>query len=381
VDGFRFDLATTLARDGGRYDPGAAVLDAIGADPVLGAVKLIAEPWDVGPDGYVLGRFPVGWSEWNAQYRDTVRDYWRGRGRRGAFAAALAGSADVYRSFSRGPLASVNLVTAHDGYTLTDLVSYERRHNQANGEANNDGHGDNRSWNCGVEGPSDDPAIVELRARQRRNFLATLFCSLGVPMLLGGDELGRTQAGNNNAYCQDNELSWLDWEGAVPGLAAWVGHLTALRRRHPVLRRRRWPDGHARPGTGAIDLSWFGPDGLPLDTEEWWAEGGQVLVACYDGRALDPVPDDLAAADPPPEGVEVTVSAAPSLLIITNSAAEDTAVTVPSGAGGRDWRVALDSARPDLVGGSLPPGDRSADLRLVPGETLVVAAHSIVLLE
>ena len=358
VDGFRFDLATTMCRDRGHYDPGAAVLDAVGADPVLNRVKLIAEPWDLGPDGYVLGRFPVGWSEWNAHYRDTVRDFWRGRGRRGAFAAALAGSADVFGPFSRGPLASVNFVTAHDGFTLTDLVSYEVRRNEANGEANRDGHADNRSWNCGVEGPSEDPAVRELRDRQRRNLAATLYCSVGVPMLLGGDELGHTQAGNNNAYCQDNELSWLDWERADSTMVAWVAQLAALRARHAVLRRSRWPDGRVRDGSAAVDLAWFGPDGLPLEPEDWWAEGGQPLVAIFDGRAA---PGDETDAE------------TPSLLaILVNPGGTDVTVTLPVSAEPGAWSVAVDS--------SFPGGGETVHT-IAPGQTVAMTAHSVVVLE
>ncbi|HKQ00252.1 MAG TPA: glycogen debranching protein GlgX, partial [Actinomycetes bacterium] len=245
VDGFRFDLAPTLAREDGGFDRMSSFFDLVAQDPVVSQVKLIAEPWDVGqPDSYDVGQFPPGWSEWNGRYRDTMRDFWRRQGGLiGEFATRFSGSSDLYGGSRRRPTASVNLVTVHDGFTLRDLVSYDGKHNEANGEDNRDGTDDNRSWNCGVEGPSDDPEVVELRARQSRALLTTLLLSFGVPMVLGGDELGRTQQGNNNAYCQDNELSWLDWEHADLDFIAFCADLVGFRNRHPVFWRRRFFEG------------------------------------------------------------------------------------------------------------------------------------------
>src|SRR5438046_5260807 len=245
VDGFRFDLATTLARDANGVNRLSPFFDIIHQDPVLSQVKLIAEPWDVGEGGYQVGNFPVLWTEWNGLYRDVMRDFWRGQARLGDFAFRFTGSADLYERDGRRPSASINFVTAHDGFTLADLVSYNEKHNEANLEENRDGTDDNRSWNCGVEGPTDDPEVRVLRARQQRNFLATLLLSQGVPMLLGGDELGRTQHGNNNAWCQDNELSWFDWElgDEQRELLEFVRRLVFMRRRHPVFRRRKFLEG------------------------------------------------------------------------------------------------------------------------------------------
>ena len=257
VDGFRFDLAASLARQFHEVDKLSAFFDLIHQDPVISQIKLIAEPWDLGSGGYQVGNFPVLWSEWNGRYRDSVRDYWRQENTSiGELAYRLTGSSDLYEATGRRPWASINFVTAHDGFTLADLVSYDHKHNEANGEDNKDGTDDNRSWNCGVEGPTDDPDVLALRARQVRNFLTTLTLSLGVPMLLGGDELGRTQRGNNNAYCQDNEVSWYDWENVDVDLLAWTTAVINLRRSHPVFRRRRFFQGRplrklgARPGGG-----------------------------------------------------------------------------------------------------------------------------------
>jgi len=263
VDGFRFDLAASLGRGADDFDPHAAFLEAVGQDPVLEGVKLIAEPWDVGFGGYEVGDFPVGWSEWNGRYRDTVRDFWRGAdGVLGDFATRIAGSADLYGDDGRRPTASINFVTVHDGFTLSDLVSYDVKHNDANGEGNRDGSDDNRSWNCGVEGPSGDPAVLALRARQQRNFLATLLLSQGVPMLLAGDELGRSQGGNNNAYCQDNETSWLAWPEDPP-LVDFVASLIRLRRESPRFRRRQVLLAEQD------DLVWYRPDGALMTPEDW----------------------------------------------------------------------------------------------------------------
>jgi glycogen operon protein len=280
VDGFRFDLAASLGRATSDFDPFGGFLDAIGQDPVLSQVKLIAEPWDIGQGGYDLGSFPPGWSEWNGRYRDTTRDFWRGAPARLAdFATRLSGSSDLY-GHGRRPTASINLVTVHDGFTLNDLVSYDAKHNEANGEANRDGTDDNRSWNCGVEGPTDDSGVVALRDRQRRNLLTTLLLSEGVPLILGGDELGRTQRGNNNAYCQDNEISWIDWKGIDPrrDLTAFVARLCRLRRGAPLLRRGRFVSGD--------ELTWLRPDGTAMREGDWVNPDARAIVAAAPGARL-----------------------------------------------------------------------------------------------
>ncbi|HZQ72434.1 MAG TPA: glycogen debranching protein GlgX [Burkholderiales bacterium] len=276
VDGFRFDLATTLARTGRGYDRGSAFLGAVRQDPLLAQVKLIAEPWDIGEGGYQLGNFPVRWAEWNDRYRDGVRGYWRGdAGVLGELASRLSGSSDLFAAGGRGPTASVNYISAHDGFTLRDLVSYNEKHNEANGEENRDGHSDNRSWNCGIEGPTDRADILELRARQARNLLATLLFSQGVPMLLAGDELGRTQGGNNNAYCQDNETSWLDWQPPADAseLDAFVAGLIALRRAHPELRLAQYTQ----------DIAWLRPDGADMTLADWHDAARRALAMRHGG--------------------------------------------------------------------------------------------------
>ena len=286
VDGFRFDLAAALARELFDVDRLSAFFDVIHQDPILSQVKLIAEPWDVGPGGYQVGNFPVLWSEWNGVYRDVVRDWWRGQANCGDFAQRLAGSSDLYQS-GREPFASINFVTAHDGFTLADLVSYEHKHNEANQENNQDGTDDNRSWNCGVEGPTDSPAVLALRARQQRNFLTTLFVSQGTPMLLGGDELSRTQGGNNNAWCQDNEISWYDWTetDASRQMHAFTRRLIALRRSHPVFRRESFLRGRELKGSGLPDVWWFRGDGLKM-TRRDWQDGPHVLGMFLNGREI-----------------------------------------------------------------------------------------------
>jgi isoamylase len=287
VDGFRFDLAATLARELHDVDRLSAFFDVIQQDPVISQVKLIAEPWDVGEGGYQVGNFPPLWSEWNGKYRDTVRDYWRGEDRTlGDFANRFTGSSDLYATTGRKPSASINFVTAHDGFTLRDLVSYNGKHNEANGEENRDGESHNRSWNCGAEGPTDDPEVNACRARQQRNFLATLFLSQGIPMLLGGDEMGRTQGGNNNAYCQDNEISWFDWEHVDGDLLEFTARLIAFRREHPVFRRRRWFLGTRIRGEGVRDIGWFRPDGELMSDEDWSHGFAKSLGVFLNGDAI-----------------------------------------------------------------------------------------------
>ncbi|WP_369130043.1 glycogen debranching protein GlgX [Modestobacter roseus] len=284
VDGFRFDLASTLARQFHEVDRLSAFFDLVHQDPIVSQVKLIAEPWDVGDGGYQVGNFPALWTEWNGKYRDSVRDYWRGEeGTLGEFASRISGSADLYQHAGRRPVASINFVTAHDGFTINDLVSYNEKHNEANGEGNNDGESHNRSWNHGVEGPTKDPEVRELRARQRRNFIATLMLSQGVPMLLHGDELGRTQNGNNNGYCQDSELTWIDWDNVDEGLLEFTKLVTRLRTDHPTFRRRRFFHGRPVPWEESDpqqDIAWLGADGEPMDDADW-SDGSAKSVAMY----------------------------------------------------------------------------------------------------
>jgi isoamylase len=280
VDGFRFDLAPTLAREAGAFERSSAFFDLISQDPVVSQAKLIAEPWDVGQaDSYAIGKFPPLWSEWNGKYRDTVRDFWRSHPCLGEFANRFAGSADLYGHDGRRPTASVNLVTVHDGFTLADLVAYDNKHNEANGENNTDGANDNRSWNCGVEGPTSNPSIRALRSRQQRALLATLLLSYGVPLLLGGDELGRTQGGNNNAYCQDNATNWFDWSAVDTELLAFTRRLIAFRRAHPVFRRRRF-----LTGTDTGELGWFTPAGTPMTMANWADADARCIAIYLDGR-------------------------------------------------------------------------------------------------
>jgi isoamylase len=300
VDGFRFDLAATLARELHDVDRLSSFFDLIQQDPVVSQVKLIAEPWDIGEGGYQVGNFPPLWSEWNGKYRDTVRDFWRGTDQTLAeFGSRFTGSSDLYQGTARRPYASINFITAHDGFSLRDLVSYNDKHNDANGEENRDGESHNRSWNCGAEGPTDDPEINALRRRQTRNFLATLLLSQGVPMLLGGDELGRTQQGNNNAYCQDNEISWYDWEHLDKDLLQFSRRLIGFRKRHPVFWRRRWFQGRPIHGTKVSDIGWFTPGGTEMSEDDWNAGFAKSLAVFLNGRAIpspnergEPVIDD-----------------------------------------------------------------------------------------
>jgi glycogen operon protein len=334
VDGFRFDLAAALARELHEVDRLAAFFDIIHQDPTLSQVKLIAEPWDLGEGGYQVGNFPVGWTEWNGKYRDVVRSVWKGEGGLiGELAYRLTGSSDLYARSGRRPYASINFVTAHDGFTLEDLVSYNEKHNEANGEDNRDGDPNNRSWNCGAEGATDDPAILALRARQKRNLLATLFLSQGVPMLLAGDEMGRTQRGNNNAYCQDNETSWLDWNLRETNelLVTFVRRLAQLRSHHPVLRRRSFFQGRSIIGPDIKDIVWLNPDGKEMSDEEW----GQPFVRCLGmylaGRAIEeqdergrPIIDD-------------------DLLVLLNAHHEPIPFALPAFNGSARWHAGIDT--------------------------------------
>jgi isoamylase len=287
VDGFRFDLAATLARELHEVDRLSAFFDIIHQDPVISQVKLIAEPWDIGEGGYQVGKFPLGWAEWNGKYRDCIRDYWRGADSMLAeFAERFTGSSDLYKADYRRPTASINFVTAHDGFTLHDLVSYNQKHNEANGEDNRDGEDHNRSWNCGVEGPTDDEEIKSLRNKQKRNFLTTLLLSQGVPMIVAGDELGKTQKGNNNAYCQDNEISWIDWENADKDLMQFTSKLIHFRRNHPSFRRRLWFRGQPIKGVGIEDIAWFLPEGIEMPDENWNHDFAKSLAIFLNGDGI-----------------------------------------------------------------------------------------------
>jgi glycogen operon protein len=349
VDGFRFDLAPTLGRADGDFDPFSAFFDVVSQDPVISQVKLIAEPWDVGRmDSYDIGRFPPLWSEWNGRFRDTVRDWWRSHdGLLGDFATRLCGSADIYDRPDEGrrPSASVNFVTVHDGFPLTDLVSYNNKHNDANGEGNRDGTEDNRSWNCGAEGPTDDPDVLALRARQRRAFLVTLLLSAGVPLLLGGDELGRTQRGNNNAYCQDNEITWFDWTTVDRELLDFTTELIALRRQHPAFRRRRYYTGKA-----ASDLRWFTTSGAEMTAEEWPNPSARSVALFIDGTT------------DPDEGPDGTPMIDDDFFVLLNAWWGPLTFAVPDDLRSTHWDIACDSfdpARKITVVQELTVGPRS----------------------
>jgi isoamylase len=336
VDGFRFDLASTLAREFYDVDRLSAFFELVQQDPIVSQVKLIAEPWDVGPGGYQVGNFPPQWTEWNGKYRDTVRDYWRGESATlGEFASRLTGSADLYESTARRPVASINFVTAHDGFTLLDLVSYNEKHNEANGEDNNDGESNNQSWNCGVEGPTDDPEINALRSRQQRNFLATTLLSQGVPMICHGDELGRTQGGNNNGFCQDNEITWVHWDKADADLVEFTRSVSALRAAHPVFRRRRFFTGlpvRRRGSEGQPDISWFRPDGSEMTDDDWGSGFGKSVAVYLNGLGIP----DLDA-----RGQRVTDD---SFFLCFNAHHEPIEFTLPPQEFGRAWTPVVDSA-------------------------------------
>ncbi|MEZ0339434.1 glycogen debranching protein GlgX [Mycobacterium sp. pV006] len=336
VDGFRFDLASTLAREFYDVDRLATFFELVQQDPVVSQVKLIAEPWDVGPGGYQVGNFPPQWTEWNGKYRDTVRDFWRGEpSTLDEFAYRLTGSADLYEHTARRPVASINFVTAHDGFTLRDLVSYNEKHNEANGEDNNDGESHNRSWNCGVEGPTDDPEVNALRARQQRNFLATLLLSQGVPMLCHGDELGRTQGGNNNGYCQDNEITWMDWDAADTDLLEFARTVSQLRAAHPVFRRRRFFSGKPlgrRGNAGLPDIAWFTPEGTEMTGDDWGTAYAKSVGVFLNGHGIP----DMDA-----RGQRVIDD---SFLMFFNAHYEPIEFTLPDTEFGRAWKPVLCTA-------------------------------------
>ncbi|HJQ02422.1 MAG TPA: glycogen debranching protein GlgX [Jatrophihabitans sp.] len=343
VDGFRFDLAATLAREFYDVDRLSSFFELVQQDPTVSQVKLIAEPWDIGPGGYQVGNFPPQWTEWNGKYRDTVRDFWRGEpGTIGEFAARLTGSADLYEHSARRPVASINFVTAHDGFTLRDLVSYNEKHNEGNGEGNNDGESHNRSWNCGTEGPTDDPDVLELRARQQRNFIATLFLSQGVPMLCHGDELGRTQLGNNNGYCQDNKLTWIDWKHADAELIAFTRTVSALRREHPTFRRRRFFEGRpvrGKDGAALPDIAWLRPDGSVMSEDDWGSGFGRTVAVFLNGAGI---PDTDA------RGERVVDD---SFLLCFSADDNDLEFRVPDGSVANEWEVVLDTAQAAITDG------------------------------
>lgn len=359
IDGFRFDLASTLARELHDVDKLGSFFDVINQDPVISQVKLIAEPWDIGEGGYQVGNFPPGWTEWNGKYRDCIRDYWRGADSMlGEFAARFTGSPDLYENDNRRPTASINFITAHDGFTLNDLVSYNEKHNEANGEGNQDGESHNRSWNCGVEGPTDDKAVLELRARQKRNFLATLFLSQGVPMILAGDEMGRTQRGNNNAYCQDNELSWIDWKNADNELIDFTKNVITLRVNHPAFCRRKWFQGQPIKGMGVEDIAWFLPDGTEMTDEHWQNSFAKSLAIYLNGKGIHTVSR---------KGEVITDD---SFYLIFNAYHEPLDYIMPPAKYGVQWKKILDTSTA-VVGESFT---------LKPGDTARVEARSVILL-
>jgi isoamylase len=359
VDGFRFDLAAALAREFYDVDRLSTFFELVQQDPVVSQVKLIAEPWDVGPGGYQVGGFPPQWTEWNGKYRDTVRDFWRGEPSLGEFASRLSGSSDLYENSGRRPVASINFVTAHDGFTLRDLVSYNEKHNEANGEDNNDGESHNRSWNHGVEGPTDDPEILAVRSRQQRNFLTTLLLSQGVPMLLHGDEAGRTQRGNNNTYAQDSQISWMHWDDIDQPLVEFTASVARLRRDHPVFRRKRFFTGTTlRTGDGERlnDIVWLHPDGRPMEDDDWTEPDARSIgmylngdgIPSLDGRGRRIVDD--------------------SFLLYFNASGDDVALTLPPDEYAAAWDVEIDTA------------GREPDAPLAAGSTCTLAERSVLVL-
>jgi glycogen operon protein len=362
VDGFRFDLASTLGREGGTFAHSGAFFDVIRQDPTLNGVKLIAEPWDLGWGGYQVGNFPPGWSEWNDRYRDGMRAYWKGDGGMlGEFAQRFTGSSDLYTHSGKRPQASINFISAHDGFTLHDLVSYNVKHNEANGEDNRDGNDNNRSWNCGVEGPTDDPEVIALRERQKRNFIATLMLSQGVPMLVAGDEFGRTQGGNNNAYCQDNEISWLDWSMSERAEAQlrFTRALIGLRARHATFRRRRFLAGRMVDGAPVKDAVWLRPDGEEMTDDDWRQEHARCVGIFLAGAGIDSVG---------PHGEPVLDE---DFLLLFNADAGDLGFNVPR-LPGADWRLVVDTFEES----GLPP---KRTVRA--GEAVPLRSRSLVVLQ
>ena len=362
IDGFRFDLASTLAREFYDVDRLSAFFDLVQQDPVVSQVKLIAEPWDVGEGGYQVGNFPGLWTEWNGKYRDTVRDYWRGEpATLGEFASRLTGSSDLYEATGRRPSASINFVTCHDGFTLADLVSYNEKHNEANGEDNRDGESHNRSWNCGVEGPTDDPEILTLRGRQMRNIMATLMLSQGTPMIAHGDEIGRTQSGNNNVYCQDSELSWMDWSlcDTNADLLAFTRKVVKFRKDHPVFRRRRFFEGKPiRTGDQVRDIAWLTTSGKEMDYDDWGAGLGTCVAVFLNGEAI-PAPNE--------RGERVIDD---SFLLCFNAHDHIQDFVVPQGNYANEWEAALDTADPT----------GTTALIVSAGEKVSLAPHSLLVL-
>ncbi|WP_298733618.1 glycogen debranching protein GlgX [uncultured Chitinophaga sp.] len=356
VDGFRFDLAATLARELHEVDRLSAFFDIIHQDPVISQVKLIAEPWDIGEGGYQVGKFPAGWAEWNGKYRDCIRDYWRGADSTLAeFASRFTGSADLYKDEFRRPTSSINFVTAHDGFTLADLVSYNEKHNEANGENNQDGDSHNRSWNCGAEGPTDDVHVNALRKKQQRNFITTLFLSQGVPMLVAGDEAGRTQQGNNNAYCQDNDISWLHWDQMDQELLDYTRKMIHLRLAHPAFRRRRWFRGEAVAGSKVEDIAWFQPEGQEMTEENWDTGFAKSLAVYLNGMSL-------RAKDP--KGREILDD---SFYIVFNAHHEPITFVLPPSNYGKQWELVLDTSMGQEAGKHFKAGEQvsAAELSII----------------
>ncbi|MNI09773.1 Glycogen debranching enzyme [compost metagenome] len=360
VDGFRFDLASALARELHDVDKLSSFFDVIHQDPVISQVKLIAEPWDIGEGGYQVGEFPAGWAEWNGKYRDCIRDYWIGADSMIAeFANRLTGSSDLYRGDNRTPSASINFITAHDGFTLHDLVSYNEKHNEANGEDNKDGESHNRSWNCGAEGPTDDSTVNNLREKQKRNMLVTLFLSQGVPMLVAGDEQGRTQQGNNNAYCQDNEISWLNWANVDVSLLDFTKKLIHFRREHPVFCRRKWFQGLPIRGTGVEDIVWFLPDASEMDDHHWQEDYARSLAVFLNGAGIRSVDTD---------GKKIVDA---NFYLIFNAYWEDVTYTLPGENYGAGWFKILDTNNDTIESF----GNYSA------GDSILVPSRSILLFQ
>lgn len=361
VDGFRFDLASALARELHEVDKLGSFFDIIHQDPLISQVKLIAEPWDIGEGGYQVGKFPPGWAEWNGKYRDCVRDYWRGADSTlGEFSMRFTGSSDLYLDDFRRPTSSINFVTAHDGFTLNDLVSYNEKHNEENGENNLDGESYNRSWNCGEEGPTEDPMILEWRKRQKRNFLTTLFLSQGVPMLLSGDEIGRTQKGNNNDYCQDNEITWIDWANADKDLLEFTCKLIHFRKKHPTFRRRKWFQGQPIKGGGLKDIGWFLPDGTEMQDEHWDQDYARSLAIFLNGNGIRSLG---------PHGERIIDD---NFYIMFNASHIPIEYKLPAEEHGTEWILVLDTSK-DLVDGE--------EVCFTSGDAVRVEGRSVVLLQ